>query len=77
MRDRSGSVARSDSLGHCEYDRNTGDYLVYVLRPNGVSLWLPSKLLLDMGIQRGQQLAEKQYGDERIQSLLLQRQKPR
>lgn len=51
----------------------SGAYLVYVLRPNRTSLWLPAKLLEEMGIERGQQLTERQFQDERIQEILTRR----
>lgn len=47
--------------------------LVYTIRPNGLSLWLPPDVLEAIGAKRGDRLTEDQFEREVVQRIVRDR----
>ena len=54
-------------------DTEQSEPLVYTLRPNRTSLWLPAWLTEQLGIARGTLLSADVFGCDAIQKLLAER----
>lgn len=66
-------------LGAAERE-GQGEALLYAVRPDNTSIWLPEWLLSALGLKRGGRLTAEQMQDGRLQELLamrLERQKAR
>ena len=48
-------------------------HLVYVLRPDGMSLWLPNDLAAELGAAHAASLSTAQFNDHRVQDLIQRR----
>lgn len=46
------------------------EFLVYTLRPDGTSLWLPWEMVRDLGIKKGARLTEEQFQSAPVQEHL-------
>lgn len=46
------------------------ELLIFTLRPDGTSLWLPQALAESMGLKKGDRMTEAQYNGEAVQELI-------
>ena len=51
------------------------DAMIYTIRPDGTSLWLPDWLATRMGVRKRATLTEAQFNHPSIQSLIEDRQR--